>query len=406
MEVRRDMRLLISCKPYLDESFMGYVLRLTEKNGYDSLSWIFQVASMNYKKSRQGGMFAIDTLKSLTHFAQLAGVNSAEIFRLTYPRVAGSEGEPLHYFFGQPVPQHSLRLTKPRVCPDCLSESPYCRRQWELSVVTTCPKHQRLLLDECPNCSKRISWSRNRVPFCTCKFDWRDSPVSTVSEQELRLTRQIHRLCNLTDKAGNSESFPEPVSRLTLNDILLVLFFIAGQFRGISSTTTTHLQSSGRNQAFHNTLTNAYLIFENWPSNYFKFLDRRRIHERNVSRSYQRMKSTLYRDFGSFYSGLHSVLSGSQFDFMRSAFIDYVIRNRAEDGLSNSKPKKASGESFKNQYLLKSDVRRLLGVDYKWINYQIRTGKIRFVVRSKGKKRLIFIDVADVPKLKPTQSPS
>lgn len=406
MEVHRGARLLLTGNPYPDESFLGYVLRLTELNGYEALSWIFQVANMNYKGSRQGSIFTLDVPKSLVRLAQVAGIKPAEIYRLTYPRAADSDGEPSHHFFGQPVPQHSLRLTRPKVCPDCLSESPYCRRIWELSAVTTCPMHQRLLLDECPNCSKRISWSRNRVSFCTCQFDWRNSPVSILPRQELRLTSQIHGLCNLSDKAGNSELFPEPISRLTLDGLLLILFFIAGQCRGLSSTTSTHLLGAGSNKAFHDILTNAYLIFENWPSNYFRFLDLRRIHERNVNRNYQRMKSTLYRDFGSFYSGLHSVLSGSQFDFIRSAFIDYLIKNRMEDGLSNSTPKKTVGGSFKSRYLLKSDVRRLLGVDYRWINYQIRMREIKVVVRSKGKKRLIFIDVADVPKLKPTQSPS
>jgi len=158
--------------------------------------------------------------------------------------------------------------------------------------------------------------------------------------------------------------------------------------------------TSGKSQNFHSILTEAYPVFENWPTNYFRFLNQRRVQERKVSRAYQRMKSALYGEFGSFYSGLHGVLSGSQFDFMRGAFIEYVTRNRMLNCLPDPMSHKTVEDSLKSQYVLKSDVRRLLGVDYAWINHRIEMGKLRTTVRSKGKKRLIFIKVEDVAKLR------
>jgi hypothetical protein len=220
-----------------------------------------------------------------------------------------------------------------------------------------------------------------------------------VVNQELRLTRHIYQLCGLSVAGAEPPILSEPFSSLSLNDLLRALFFVAGQQRGLSAATSRHLTAAGKSQNFHGILTKAYSVFENWPVNYFEFLDRRRIQERKVSRTYQRMKSALYEAFGSFYSGLHNVLSGSQFDFMRRAFIDYIVLSQSGNGVSNFS---AVIEPFRSQYLLKSDVRRLLGVDYRWINYQIRTRQVRVMVRSKGKKRLIFIDVADVLKLRPT----
>src|SRR5205085_8970969 len=119
---------------------------------------------------------------------------------------------------------------------------------------------------------------------------------------------------------------PERASKLSLNDFLTALFFIAGQSQGISSATSKHLVAKGTKQNFHDLITKAFSVFENWPNNYFGFLERRAVQEKGVTRSYQRMKSTLYRDFGSFYSGLHGVLSGNQFDFMRNALLSTSLK--------------------------------------------------------------------------------
>lgn len=400
MGLSRAARLLISGKPYCDESFIGYVLRLTEQNVYESISWIFELAGVNYEGARQGCMLAFEAPENLLGLVQLAGINSTELCQLTYRRVSISDEVPLHYFFGQSVSQDLIRTSRPKICPDCLSESPYCRRVWEFAAVTACPTHRRLLIDECPKCKRRISWSRKNVTVCSCKSDWRESPASPIVERELSLTHHIYQLFGLSVAGANPSKLTEPLSNLSLNDLMRILFFVAGQQRGLSASTSRHLVAAGKNQNFHSILTKAYSVFENWPANYFRFLDQRRVQERKVTRTYQRMKSALYGEFGSFYSGLHNVLSGSQFDFMRGALIEYITQNRMLNCPSHPVSHKTVEDSLKSQYILKSDVRRLLGVDYSWINYHIATGRLKTTVRSKGKKRLIFIKVEDVARLR------
>jgi hypothetical protein len=241
------------------------------------------------------------------------------------------------------------------------------------------------------------------VRVCSCKFDWQDSPVSTVVDEELNLTRHIHQLCGLPAD-GNQQELSGPVTKLSLNDLLRALLFIAGQQRGLSAVTSRHLVAAGKSQNFHNILTEAYAIFENWPINYFRFLDRRRVQERSVTRSYQRMKSALYGEFGSFYSGLHSILSDRQFDFMRIAFIDYITQKQAGGCNLSRHPRRRGKDSLNGPYVLKSDARRLLGVEYPWIDHHIREGQIKTLVQSKGKKRLIFVDLIDITKVKLTQT--
>jgi hypothetical protein len=218
-------------------------------------------------------------------------------------------------------------------------------------------------------------------------------------EQELTLTRHIYQLCGLSVAGAGPLKLSEPFPRLSLSDLLRTLFFVAGQQRGLSSATSRHLVAAGESKNFHSILTEAYSVFDNWPVNYFRFLDQRRAQEKKVTRAYQRMKSALYGEFGSFYSGLHNILPGNQFDFMRIALMDYVIQNRIHSSFPNSKLSEAIADFPSGQYVLKSDARRLLGTSYGWVNNCIRQGKIRCISRSKGMKRLIFVDVADIAKL-------
>jgi len=399
-----NVRLLIRPKPEVDESFLGYILRLTEKNLYETPSWILKMAGLGDKEFRQNNSLVFRPHENLDGLTQLVGVNVDGIAQLLYPPVAASDSTYLHYFFGQPVPQDLIRLNRPKICPACLSESPYCRRVWEFSAVTACPTHRRLLIDECPKCKRRISWSRKNVTVCPCNFDWREFPTPSVAEQQLRLICHIYQLCGIPVAGVGPLKVPEPISRLSLNDLLRVLFFVAGQQRGISAATSRHLVAAGKSQNFHSILTEAYSVFEDWPTNYFRFLDKRRVQERNVTRTYQRMKSALYGAFGSFYSGLYGVLSGSQFDFMRIAFIDYITQKQAEDCNLSRHPRKRDTGALNRPYVLKSDARRLLGIEYPWIDHHVRKGEIKTLVQSKGKKRLIFVDLIDITKVKLTQN--
>ncbi len=47
-------------------------------------------------------------------------------------------------------------------CPHCLSEDtqPYFRRSWRVALSTTCDRHQRLLLDRCPECGSGVAFHR------------------------------------------------------------------------------------------------------------------------------------------------------------------------------------------------------------------------------------------------------
>jgi hypothetical protein len=50
-------------------------------------------------------------------------------------------------------------------CPSCLEESCYLRKEWRLAFVTLCPRHQRILHDQCANCHTPLHFHRVDMGF-------------------------------------------------------------------------------------------------------------------------------------------------------------------------------------------------------------------------------------------------
>jgi hypothetical protein len=196
MVAANSKRLLLRSKPKPDESFIGYILRLTELNDYDSPTWITRGAGIGYHSDRS--IATTHKPPDLSAFAALTGVNIVDLESLRYPVDKQSNAINRRLFFGFTVPQYVIRPKHQKVCPRCLLDAAYIRRIWEFALATVCPIHNCLLLDECPNCRKRVSWARNRVAICSCNYDWREYSPPVVARSELVVTRQIHLLCRGT----------------------------------------------------------------------------------------------------------------------------------------------------------------------------------------------------------------
>jgi hypothetical protein len=94
------------------------------------------------------------------------------------------------------------------------------------------------------------------------------------------------------------------------------------------------------------------------------------------------------------------MLAANQFDFIRSEFSQYYIKNCGSD--CDSRGDWSGNETWHSDsgFISKTDARRLLGIDNGTMNELIKTGTLTAKVQSKGKKRLIFIDLTDLTNLK------
>jgi hypothetical protein len=271
--IRESWQLLRTPKPKADESFMSYITRLTEQNGYSSPAWIMNLAKLNSNLLGHSCSFLSNKSESFKLLANLGCIDTSELTLLSY-QPFGNEYDGYYLFFDNPVPRDCIRPGHPKICPQCLSEVPYCRRIWEFILVTVCPKHKCQLIDECPNCNQRITWARSSLTTCRCKFDWREAPPLSVPESELQLTCLVFQKCGLLNEAEKPFLLHcNPLLALSLEDLTLAIIFIAGQQQGLSLSTINHLVSRRKNKDFHELFTKTFYIFESWPNNYYRFLD-------------------------------------------------------------------------------------------------------------------------------------
>jgi hypothetical protein len=399
MSLREVQPLLRICKPKTDESFMGYIVRLTEKNFYESSVWIFMLAGSRwyannnyYKSSITSGK-----LSRLPHLSKLTRTSESELTKIIYP--AASTTNPKrrcsrYSVFGNFIPWYFIRITHPKICPYCLLESAYCRKIWELAPVTACPIHKCMLLDACPNCLKPIAWRRSKVSRCSCEFDWRDASSQQLNDAELIVSWQIHHLCNL-QKGDSLEVTSEtinPLLFLELEPFLKALLFVAGQLG--SGLNQKGIPSSLSNLDLHNHLSEAFAVFQDWPQNYHEFL-RGRQRKVNTSLSHTGFK----RDFGDFYSGLYRSLSPNCFGFMRSAFQEYLGAHW-EGGYAANINRRTGTELLNTKYIPRYKARERLKVETTYIDQLIERGDLRAIVSKQRKKRIILIEVDSIEELK------
>src|SRR4029453_7659693 len=87
----RKSRLLRTPPPRADESLMGYILRLTESNLYDSPRWVLDLAGLKLPGLDKGWRRLCDDQIDFTLFGQVTSLSKDEIEKLRYRITCVSE---------------------------------------------------------------------------------------------------------------------------------------------------------------------------------------------------------------------------------------------------------------------------------------------------------------------------
>lgn len=387
----RLKQLLISIEPNIEENLIGYIVRLTEANDYDTPSWILQLSGIKkYLHSKCN--FVRNGSIDLSGLAQLTGQSTDSLSPLQYARVSTEPFGEGYLMHGSPVPQYMIRVNKPKVCPECLDETGYARKVWDFAPLTACPLHQRLLLEDCPSCCVPIRWSRKNLSICHCGFDWRKTSRTPVQGYELKVSEYVYKSCKLIkhDLTEGPTTNDNPLLGLDLHAFSSALFFIASQLDGIIDTKGKHLAPSANNPKLHTLLSKSFKVFENWPENFIGFLNWRRAQNPDSI-----SVKGLRRDFAQYKSALYLQLSSSKFDFIRAAFENYLISEWVGGNASAiSRVNKSSG--IERKYLSRREVKETLRISISSIEQLIVSKTLKAVIHRHKKGRLILIEAASV----------
>ncbi len=297
--------VLIKPLPIRDESARGYVLRLSEQNGFETPRWLLSLLSEGGIALK--GHAALSSILNKPEHA-LGGMRGpiANLAQLNAPDLRSL---PIRYW----------NTRRPRFCPCCLAESAHWRASWDLAFTVACDKHGYQLHDQCPQCQKQLSWDRSHIRRCACGFDLREAATESAPEFEMQLARVIE--LRLLPAALPQEDVFNLWHRLDLEMLLKLIWFLGAYSRNAHRKPQKIVGLETKLVAGA-MVEQAMAILNDWPAGFHRLLDEIAArHNPTIS------SNKIGAKFGWFYGALYKSFPGSEFEFLRRGFEDYLRKH-------------------------------------------------------------------------------
>ena len=341
--------ILVRPRPITNESGRGYVLRVSEQNGLETPRWLLSypgekgIASKGYAALELilgNPEHGLEGLRGPV--ANLAEFNAPDLGNL-----------PIRYW----------NTRRPRFCPCCLAESPHWRASWDLVFTVACDKHGHQLHGQCPQCQKPLSWDRPHITTCACGFDLREAATENSPELAMQLAREIE--LRLQPAAFPQEGVFKLWHRLDLEMLLKLVWFLGAYSRNAHRKPQKIVGLETKLVA-EPMVEQAMAILTDWPAGFRRLLDEIAARQAPTISSHK-----IGARFGWFYSAIYKSFSGSEFEFLRSGFEDYLREHW-------------TGQLARRNRRLSADLRS----EHGWVSIaeaakqlKVRAGKVRQFVK-------------------------
>jgi hypothetical protein len=189
-------RLLFRVAPIPLESARGYLCRVADAHGYDTPQWLTNLAGFS---GPEAGIDREDRARRIAHLLRL---EPEEWLAMCYRRVTRRGRFDQRSFYGKLLSAGQINLCRPRACPCCLRERSVWWAIWDLCLVSACPLHSCLLMNQCPGCEKMLAWQRPAVERCRCGADLRTGAAEPASADLVALNTLIYRAAGFSPGAA------------------------------------------------------------------------------------------------------------------------------------------------------------------------------------------------------------
>lgn len=164
--------LMQTPRPIPGESPVGYLIRLSEANGYPKAS---VVADMAQESDEYQITLGWDFNKLQGPLGPLAKLPPS----FGYGMSQGKRNVTVR-LQSQRLPSAHVGLQKSRICVQCIEELGYAPAAWDLKAFIACPVHGCMMLKHCSECGARIRWQRPGLLTCKCgaKFRTAATPLA------------------------------------------------------------------------------------------------------------------------------------------------------------------------------------------------------------------------------------
>ena len=282
------------------ESVLGYVLRLSEENGYQSPWGIYHLSGLSPSQSHTRSL-VLEGLAMITnrdsHNAKVLGERNA----------AGNAAEEFL------LPDSGSNQTK--FCPQCVEQMGFIEAQWDLPMFIGCPTHRCAALYRCPECKGKLSWYRPRLLQCKCGADLRHNGLLSLGVAEASLMNLIrNKVTGVQIAEGNHAFLPIfDLASMDLSTLWLVLKTLARYRMSIDGCYKLREEAE--------VVKAASRVLEHWPNNFVQLLSdvARRIKLASVRSTVAAFNKSFTRLFNS------PMLVASQTDFLHAIIVEYSL---------------------------------------------------------------------------------
>lgn len=340
------MKLINTPLPYKDETLSSYLLRLSEANFYEDMSWITGLVGIKKRQLAKPNPQKVD-LKQLAH---LCNIDENDLWDLTfYKDILYFESKNEGVAF-----KEQANTEYDKICPECFSNEQYQRKIWNLKINMTCPFHNLLLINKCPQCQKSIVSVRRRIDSCNCGFNLLDLPKIYIEEEEAYHSKIVFNACY------GSNIFPlNGTSPLDILDYYSLTRLINSFWYRLNNGRKGIGINQLNTQAIENfeLLLKTFNIFLHWPYNFHEFLN----------------KNNDVNTLNNIRRDLTTKLNVPELDFMKEGFISFF---------EQKKKKRVIFSRFdikQNKLMSIGQVTRTLKTTLKAINNLVKNGVLEEV---------------------------
>jgi hypothetical protein len=212
------------------------------------------------------------------------------------------------------------------------------------------------------------------------------------------VSRRIYELC---EWIPHDEPSINPLNTLALTDFIIAITFVARCQRNISWATGRPSNSIKlNNRELHDLYTRSYGAFDDWPINFFRFLNGGSPQRSKLRPRDGKLDTALKREFGSFYESLYQHLDGAQFDFLRNAFCQFLTGRFHSQSATPVERSRTSRAQESATYISLSDARRSLKITNTALFSLIEAGEIRCAIVNGRRTPEFAVTSGDVERIR------
>lgn len=360
--------------PHRTESLMGYVLRLSEVNGYATPWSLFLLAGIKQSEIRTTGM-------SIKKIAEITNRPQSE---LEFIACSAPPGRPRWArLLGHPLVPMELSITDPKFCPQCVAELGFVEAQWHLRLMAACPIHMTRCASACSCCNRKLSWFRPSLLECKCGGNLCNSSGPSISAKTASLLGVIRNKVLGVDQRP-AHDMGSPLNDLVSMDLrsLLVVVRTLGEYWLIADG-----YKLGTDQLM--IVEGASEVLSEWPINFFKMLttlgeDHFAAREGSVGKQFESVYRALLRN---------KAIGKGQADFLRTAFVEFAT-NHWGRGFVDRKLIQHVQDDGHRRFITLAEFAQRLGVQPRTAARVLKTTKMATEKVKCGKASRIIVDTS------------